>query len=383
MRMDHRRITVLAALAVVWGSTAPASEPQPQLGRYKAHVATLASREFSGRQGENAARAGLYVASAFRDLGLEPLFGDSYTDDIPDPGGRGVIGRNIGAKLVGSDPALRHEWIIVGAHFDHLGRRGDTYYPGADDNASGTAMLLEVARCFAQADKRPRRSVMFVGFDLEEYGLIGSRYFAEHPPVGLDKVKLFVTADMLGRSLGGVCPGHVFVFGSDTLTGLRENLDATAEREPIELVPLGNDLLIIDRSDYGPFRKRKIPYLFFSTGENPAYHQTDDTSDTIDYATALASTKVILGVLRKTADAESLSGWIGASEPNIGEALAVRDILKILNANRETMQIGPAAQIVLRTTIATLDGVAARGVITRSERGRLVRAVQFLMATVL
>ena len=139
----------------------------------------------------------------------------------------------------------------------------------------------------------------------------------------------------------------------------------------------------MDRSDYGPFRKRKVPYLFFSTGENPKYHQTDDTSDTLDYETAMASTRVILGVLRKAANADSLPEWNGVTEPSLDEALAVRDILKILLANREKMEIGPAAQIVLRTTIRSLDGVEARGKITPAERNRLARAAQFLMAAVL
>ena len=383
MRMDPRKIAIVTVLAVVWGSSAPAGNPSPEMGRYRAHVATLASREFAGRQGQDSIRAGVYVADHFRGLGLEPLFDGSYTDDIPSPRGRGIIGRNVGAKLVGSDPSLKDEWIIVAAHFDHLGRSGETYFPGADDNASGVAMLLEVARCFAQSDARPRRSIMFVGFDLEEYGLIGSRHFVEHPPLPITKVKLFVTADMIGRSLGGVCDGSVFVFGTETSPGMKRYVESAAKGEPLRLALLGNDLLIVDRSDYGPFRKRSVPYLFFSTGENPRYHQTTDTSDTIDYQTALASTRVILGILQRAADANILPEWNGVTEPSLEEALAVREIFKVLLANREKLAIGPAAQLVLRSTLGTLDGVAARGAITRSERGQLIRSAMFIMATVL
>jgi len=81
--------------------------------------------------------------------------------------------------------------------------------------ASGVAMMLEVARCLTRAGEKPRRSVMFVGFDLEEVGLWGSRYFVEHSPIPLDRVSLFITADMIGRSLGGVCDSTVFVLGSE------------------------------------------------------------------------------------------------------------------------------------------------------------------------
>ena len=111
--------------------------------------------------------------------------------------------------------------MIVAAHFDHLGVRRGVLYPGADDNASGVAMMLEVARSIVAGPTPPKRSMMFIGFDLEEIGLFGSRYFVAHPPVPLDKVALFVTADMIGRSLAGVCESHVFVMGTENAPGLR------------------------------------------------------------------------------------------------------------------------------------------------------------------
>jgi hypothetical protein len=164
---------------------------------------------------------------------------------------------------------------------------------------------------------------------------------------------------------------------------LKKIVDESSKGEPVRLAPLGNDLLIVDRSDYGPFRRSSIPYLFFSTGENPQYHRMTDSSDTINYETAIATTRIVLNVLRYVASCPRIANWNGQTEPSMDEALAVRDILKIMLEHREEMKIGTAAQIVLRTTLATLDGVAARGTITRSERGRLVRAAQFLMAAVL
>ena len=285
---------------------------------------------------------------------MKPAFGGDFVQDVLAPDGRGVIGHNIAATLEGSDPTLRDEWIIVGAHFDHLGRSGSAYFPGADDNASGVAMMLEVARCMANAATRPKRSVMFVGFDLEEYGLIGSRYFADHPPVPLAKVKLFVTADMIGRSLGGVCDGVVFVFGTQTSPGMKRIVDSAAAHQPIRLAPLGNDVLVIDRSDYGPFRARSIPYLFFSTGENPRYHKTTDTSDTIDYETALAATRVICDTIRRAASVPELRGWNGVTEPTIDEALAVREVLRTMLQNHEKLGIGSPGMFVLRSTLAGL-----------------------------
>ena len=123
-------------------------------------------------------------------LKLEPLFDGSYTQPILAGETGANLGCNVGARLRGSDPALRDEWIIVSAHFDHLGVRDGVLFPGADDNASGVAMMLEVARSFVAVAEQPKRSVMFVGFDLEETGLFGSRYFVEHPPVPLDRIAL-------------------------------------------------------------------------------------------------------------------------------------------------------------------------------------------------
>ena len=143
-------------------------------------------------------------------------------------------------------------------------------------------MMLEVARAIAQGPERPRRSVMFVGFDLEEIGLYGSRYFVEHPPVPLDRIALFLTADMIGRALGGVCEPYVFVMGTEHSPGLRPWIERAARDRPITVGLLGTDLLMVNRSDYGPFRAREVPFLFFSTGENPRYHTPHDTPETLE-----------------------------------------------------------------------------------------------------
>ena len=176
-RIGSSTITLAVALVSLAGPVVAADPPlQPEQAALKKHVETLASPAFAGRRGEGADKAADYVEAAFKAVGLEPLFEDKYTQTIPSkPAGR-LTGHNVGAKLIGSDPKLKDEWVIVSAHFDHLGQYGDLLFPGADDNASGTAMLLEVARCFAKAPERPKRSLMFVGFDMEEDGLFGSRH---------------------------------------------------------------------------------------------------------------------------------------------------------------------------------------------------------------
>src|SRR5262249_14925123 len=143
----------------------------------KAHVYRLASPEFLGRRGPGAARAAKHIAAAFERLKLTPAFEGSYFQDIPwllaEKGQESFVGRNVAGFVEGSDPDLKNEWVIVSAHFDHMGKDGDTLYPGADDNATGIAMLLEVAEKYALAKEKPKRSICFVAFDQEEFGLQG------------------------------------------------------------------------------------------------------------------------------------------------------------------------------------------------------------------
>ncbi len=213
-------------------------------------------------------------------------------------------GSNVAACLRGSDPALRDRWIIVSAHFDHLGVREGRLYPGADDNASGVAMMLEVARSLAHSPTPPRRSVMFMGFDLEEAGLFGSRYFVEHCPPVAPRSDRSVRHRRYDRPLAGrrLRP-YVFVMGTehapttppldrgggpDRAGGRRHDRigPADPESERLWTVP-----------------SRKVPYLFFSTGENPCYHAPTDTAETLDYPKLTAISRIILGVVRASANA--------------------------------------------------------------------------------
>ena len=288
-------IFALAALAL-----APAADPFPfaeaeaelsvDIGVHelKAHVYRLASKDFLGRKGPGAARTSRHLAESFQRLKLQPAFGTSYFQPIPwllsDDTDRksSFVGRNVGAVLPGTDPMLKDEWIVLSAHYDHLGMNGTQLFPGADDNATGVAMLLEVAERFALQKEKPRRTVLFVAFDLEEAGLQGSTHFATHPPREMNKLKAFLTADMLGRSMANVMTEYVFALGSETSPQLRKLVQTVKPPANLKVGRLGADL-VGTRSDYGPFRDRRIPFLFFSTGQHPDYHRPSDTPDRVDY----------------------------------------------------------------------------------------------------
>lgn len=376
----------LGALAflLVGTSDARAGEPEPELARLKAFVTRLASAEFQGRRGEGGERAAEYLVGQFREMGAEPLFKDSFLQPIPAREGKGVMGRNVGACVRGADPALRDEWVIVSAHYDHLGVRGGVLYPGADDNASGVAMMLEVARCLIQSTEKPKRSVMFLGFDLEEAGLFGSRYFVEHSPVPLERVALFITADMIGRSLGGVCHDYVFVMGSEHAPAVRPWIEEAAARQTkVKAGLLGSDLLWLNRSDYGPFRARQVPYLFFSTGENPCYHTPKDVPETVDYDKVTAISRLICGVARRAAGPGAAPHWSSATDNPLAEAVTIRDAMKCLYEHREALGIGQAQVVLMTNTLRTLDRIIARGTITPSERNGVVNAARIILALVL
>lgn len=382
--MRRQAVAVLVAVMLVPSSRAIAEgPPRPSRERLRAHVAKLASAEFAGRRGDGARKAEAYVTDAFRALALEPAFAGSFTQDIEGKEAGEVIGRNVAARIVGRDPKLKDEYVILSAHYDHLGTHDGKVYPGADDNASGVAMLLESARCFAEAAEKPRRSVLFVAFDLEENGLWGSRHFVEAPPVPLEQVKLFLTADMLGGALGGVCKDELFVLGTERAPGLRPWIIEASRGEPIKLGVVGSDLLVIDRSDYGPFRARQVPYLFFSSGESPRYHTPYDTPESLDYRKLEAGSRIMEAVVRKACDADVLPSWEQSTDAPLVEARTLRDVLKVLLEHSAQLQIKEAQTALLKGTVDQLDGIVTRGTFTPAERGRIVRVVQFILYTAL
>jgi hypothetical protein len=371
----------LGARVTVTGQTH--ERPRPEQDRLRAVVETLASPEFGGRSGDAAEKSVSYLIEQFRGLGLAPLFEGDYIQSIPGKEAGTTQGRNVGALLRGSDAKLRAEFVIVAAHFDHLGVRGGKLYPGADDNASGVAMMLEVARSLAKAPSPPRRSMIFVGFDLEEIGLFGSRYFVAHPPVVLDKVVLFVTADMIGRSLAGVCDSYVFVMGSENAPGLRPWINKAAQGRPLTVGLLGADILVLNRSDYGPFRSRGIPFLFFTTGENPRYHRPEDTADTLNYPKLTSISQMIEQIIANAADAPVVPRWQKNPDNPFEEAVTIRDVLRLFVKNSDSLKIGIPQLFLINNTLSALDGIVERGKITVDERARVLQAARVVLFTVL
>ena len=192
---------------------------------------------------------------------------------------------NVVAVLRGSDPALANEAIVYSAHMDHVGKRMDgDVFNGADDNASGSAGLLEIATAYAKGKEKPRRSIVFLSVSGEELGLWGSAYYANHPTWPIDKIVADINTDMIGRSGLESGPLEVTVTPSNS-----HDMFSTLVRDAAGLAgELGVTFTTGDkyytRSDHFNFARKGIPVVFFCSGEHPDYHQVTDHADQLDGA---------------------------------------------------------------------------------------------------
>jgi len=213
--------------------------------------------------------------------------------------------RNVVMMLPGEDEVLRNEFIILGAHFDHLGMggkgsssmAGDTVavHHGADDNASGTGMMLELAEKFASTKGSHKRSMIFIAFSGEELGLLGSRYFAENPLVDLSKVNAMINLDMVGR----LPESKVLqISGVGTAEGLQELVTA---KNDTSLISLAFSEEGSGRSDHTSFYSKNIPVLFYFTGAHSDYHKPGDTWDRINYDGMITVSSLIYNVAQELA----------------------------------------------------------------------------------
>lgn len=245
--------------------------------------------------------AATYIARRYAALGLTPIVVDSARAACAPPPGHcapqwtqpfvarsaalahtgqpfQLSTQNVVAVIRGSDQQLRNEYVVLGAHYDHLGRStfgamdpdaGSAIHNGADDNASGTAAVMELARLFAR--RPPRRSVVVAHFSGEELGLLGSQYFVEHPPVDLRRVRAMLNFDMVGRLRGD----SLLVYGVATATELPAIVDSANRATPLRITARGDGF---GSSDHSSFYARNLPVLHFFTNIHDDYHRaTDDT----------------------------------------------------------------------------------------------------------
>ncbi len=251
-------------------------------------VTTLADPKFEGRAagspGGLAARA--WVLERLKSIGLQPVSGSyvfPFTFTRMTTSGRvNGEGANVVAQCLGTD--TRAPVFVVSAHYDHLGVRNGSFYPGADDNASGVAVMLAVAE---HCQRTPfRRTVIFAAFDAEEAGLQGAKVFVASPPLPKERIALNINLDMVSRN----DKREIFVAGTHHWPQLKAPLEVVAKRAPITVL-FGHDKPVAlaggvddwtNQSDHGPFNDAKIPFVYFGVEDHADYHKPTDTADKIN-----------------------------------------------------------------------------------------------------
>ena len=359
---DYSGIDVAGKIAIAFVGTPDGDNPHGQFARYeeprwkaiaaknagaKALILISQQEQFSDerlsqlRYDNSAGDAGLPVVIVSSQTLLPRLDGANFADTLA-PLKKGVVPQvnvkalitlstdivrkevsawNVAGILDGSDPTLKNETIVIGGHYDHLGlggagslapREGEIHH-GADDNASGTAGVLELARLFAEQRPRPRRTIVFIAFSGEEEGLLGSNYYVNHPIVPLANTVAMINMDMIGRLkdksliVGGVGTAQEWrsmveaqnLLESTTVTATAAaGTNSSTRAFPMVVASNGRPIVTSDSakmfsltlnedgfgpSDHSSFYAKQIPVLFFWTGTHADYHKPSDTAEKINY----------------------------------------------------------------------------------------------------
>lgn len=287
----------LSVAAPRLAAQAPVAAPAPAAAgvaaRLAAQLAWLADDARRGRLTgtPEADSAAAWIARQFAEAGLQPAGPAGWFQpfavaaDAPSVAGTGLggsTGRNVVGVVPGRDPARRDEVVVVGAHYDHLGtgvtgslspeRRGEVHN-GADDNASGTAALLEIARQIAA--RPPARTVVFIAFSGEELGLLGSAHYVREPVRPIARTVAMVNLDMVGR----LREGRLLALGAATAAEFPAILDSLNREAGLDLRASGDGY---GRSDHASFYVAKVPVIHFFTDLHEDYHRASDDADRLN-----------------------------------------------------------------------------------------------------
>ncbi|MFN8344881.1 MAG: M20/M25/M40 family metallo-hydrolase [Spirosomataceae bacterium] len=273
-------------------------EIQPEADRFFKHVNYLASDKMKGRgtgskENEKAAK---YIIKQYKKLGLHPLGTDGFRQPFTAKIRRIVVPDSIrkAANVIGFLDNGAPYTIVIGAHYDHLGmgKQGSSrdkepqgkIHNGADDNASGVAGLLELARYYAKNDVKEPYNFLFIAFGAEELGLVGSRYFVNNPTLALEKIHFMSNMDMIGRYNADRGVGIGGYGTSDAWPAVFKGVEGE--------VKFFTDRAGSGGADHASFYAKKVPVLFFHTGGHDDYHMPTDDVDKIDIPAAIGILKI-------------------------------------------------------------------------------------------
>ena len=315
-------IIILAVLSIP-------SFSQTRQERLTNHVYFFASDSLRGRAAgsEDAAKAAAYIIKEYEGMGLKPFYDDWYM-----PFSRnGKDYKNVVAVLEGNDSALKDQYIVIGAHYDHLGEKNGKIYNGADDNASGSASVIEIARALCANRDKLRRTVIIAAFDAEELGLYGSNALADRM-IGKDSldVRLMISVDMVGWYKA---TDKLYLEGVATIKDGKKLLQS----EKINLKLKNFEWSPVTATDTEGFARKQVPTLAVSTGLKSPYHKPEDDAELIDYDGLDKVTEYVSDLSLKVASDENFasSGKVARKHRNGNPILEVGLSVAIGNSSFE------------------------------------------------
>lgn len=258
----------------------------------------LSSDELAGRKtGTDGNRlAQIFIKERFTSIGLQPV-DESYEQVFEHVNARSGEEFNSAVNLIGMIEGTgdNEEFIVITAHYDHLGVRGEEIYNGADDNASGTAGILAIAEYFS--NRQPENNLLFIAFDAEEQGLAGAYHFVESPTISLSQVALNVNLDMISTNF----KNELYAVGTYHYPFLKPLVEEATADVPINVL-FGYDSDDWSQnwtlaSDHGPFHLQGIPFIYFGVEDHEHYHQPSDVFESINEEFFIQSVETIIKVI--------------------------------------------------------------------------------------
>ena len=332
-------------------------------------VSYLASDEMNGRDEgtPESARARAFIIDELGKCGVKPASADGWEQPIV--GGKGT---NVLGVIEGRDPSLKDRFVLLGAHYDHIGAEGGKIYNGADDNAAAVSIILGVG-C-ALAKNPPSKSVLVAAWDAEEpptflTDQMGSQYYVQHPVIPLEKTDVAIALDLVGSGAWPGYQGH-FVMGSEFSQEVRAAVEAAPIPEGLLAMRQGlhlaeeTPLRHFTWSDYDAFRNAEKPFLFFSNGQNKRYHQPADQVGALDLAKMTREARYLSDIVRNLANAKTTPVFIPGGT-DFGTDLATLDAL--LSAALapggivETLKLSPASRTLVEGDLAQIRAMKTAG----------------------
>jgi len=307
--MNMRVVTTLATgtllvCGVLTGTTSLAAQTSSTVRRVQllADLKALSADDMEGRLvgSPGGAKARAFVIDRFKAAGLKP-FGASFEFPFTFTGGRGAAAaERQGINVIGQITGTRepNRYIVISAHYDHIGVRNGVTFNGADDNASGTAALFALAEYFATYP--PAHSLIFAAFDAEESGLRGARAFVATPPVNVSALLINLNMDMIGRDANNL----LYVVGTTSQPTLKPVIERVAASATVKLTMGHDDPTKKDvedwtsSSDHAPFCQAKIPCLYFGVEDFENHHKATDKYDTMTHDFYVRVVETMIAVVR-------------------------------------------------------------------------------------